>query len=520
MLPIPTYQETHSWHCWIDFSGHDIAAEFHDVALFDSDTRRVVRITLPNPHGFDFPEDDPDCMWPLKKAADALEEHLANVPPETVGIEVDEAERLLAFGTSPDKDSTRQTEYPRIEQFQLPAAIAAKTVLRSELVEIRRFVTGVDLVSNHPPSPSLSRRKKDPNRYVFKYCTSSFVSGWAEIQMLSRLPPHPHLVLLDRLVLDEITKSQVVGFTMRYVPSEPLDKSRLLFKLKWLKQLIQTVDDLNLKYGIVHQDIADRNLLVDPDTDSILLFDFNFATRLGVTKPRGLSSEGRWPGRDNVKGVLVFLYEYITRDPALSRYMLHMFYEKDYLDPAKWIKHPDVRLDSPVADFYLELMAWVRRRRAGTQLMHYTEAPEHLDWPDVLELTKGQQMQYTLAERISDGTPFLNWKRPSKSRLDPKRQLLATGRYADEEAAAQAEAARAAEAAVGRTIRPVGIRVVEDWECAPIIEPIVHAGPKRRYAEGAKWLRQDGPRRGRPPPRTAPPAEATGDELRCRQTRC
>lgn len=56
-------------------------------------------------------------MWPLKKAVDALEEHLINLPPDTVDIEVDDAGRLLAFGTSPDKDGTGQTEYPRIEQF-------------------------------------------------------------------------------------------------------------------------------------------------------------------------------------------------------------------------------------------------------------------------------------------------------------------------------------------------------------------------------------------------------------------
>lgn len=168
-----------------------------------------------------------------------------------------------------------------------------------------------------------------------------------------------------------------------------------------------------------------------------------------------------------------------------------------------------------MAGFYLDLMDWVRRRRAAMPLMHYTEAPEQLDWPDVLEVIKRQQMQYTLAARISEGIPFLNWKRPSKSSLDPKRQLLATGRYADEDAAAQAEAARAAEAAVGRTVRPIGIRVVEDWECAPIIEPIIPCRPqKRRCAEDAKWLGQDGLQRCRPPPRTAPAAGAKGDELR------
>lgn len=53
------------------------------------------------------------------------------------------------------------------------------------------------------------------------------------------------------------------------------------FKLKWLKQLMCAVDDLNFKYGIQHQDIAPRNLLVDEDSDKLLVFYFNFAARIG-----------------------------------------------------------------------------------------------------------------------------------------------------------------------------------------------------------------------------------------------
>ncbi|KAI0476965.1 hypothetical protein F4859DRAFT_514297 [Xylaria cf. heliscus] len=46
--------------------------------------------------------------------------------------------------------------------------------------------------------------------------------------------------------------------------------------------LIQVVDLLNLRCGIVHQDIASRNLPVDDSTDSIKPFDFNFAARTGL----------------------------------------------------------------------------------------------------------------------------------------------------------------------------------------------------------------------------------------------
>jgi hypothetical protein len=232
-----------------------------------------------------------------------------------------------------------------------------------------------------------------------------------------------------------MTGSKVVGFTMRYIASDTLDKSRPPFKLKWLRQLMQTVDDLNLKHGIIHQDIADRNLLIDPTTDSIILIDFNDAYRVGLARRPG-QPEGKWDERDDVKGVLVFLYEYVTRDPSLARYWLHLVEEDDYKDPAKWIKHPDVELDNDVAEFYFELMAWVRRRRAGKQIGHYTEAPQPIDWPHP-PAHRVERMEYVVGRQREAGLPYLDWKRPLKAKLDPTRRLLATGRYADEEAAAQ-----------------------------------------------------------------------------------
>ena len=198
---------------------------------------------------------------------------------------------------------------------------------------------------------------------------------------------------------------------------------------------MQAVDDLNLKHGIIHQDIAHRNLLIDPDTDSVVMIDFNTAYRIGLQKKGGWDGEGKWGERDDVKGVLIFLYEYITRDPSLALDVLHLLDEKDFKDPAKWIKHPDVELDDDVAEFYFELMAWVRSRRAREELAHYSEAPEPLDWPDFP--ADARERGHTVGSRHSEGLPYLDWTRPSSSKLDPTRRLLATGRYADEEAVAK-----------------------------------------------------------------------------------
>jgi hypothetical protein len=128
----------------------------------------------------------------------------------------------------------------------------------------------------------------------------------------------------------------------------------------------------------------------------------------------------------------MFMYEFISRDPALElHYMMHEHDEKEFKDPAKWVKDRDVELDADVAEFYFELMAWIRKRRAGKKLAHYTEAPEHIDWPNLPERVR--TMGYFYCERRRTGTPYLEWTRPATSKLDPTRRLLATGRCADED---------------------------------------------------------------------------------------
>lgn len=110
----------------------------------------------------------------------------------------------------------------------------------------------------------------------------------------------------------------VVGFTLPYINGSSLQNPNLRFKLKWLLQLMGIVDEQNLKHGILHQDIARRNLLIDPSTDSIILIDFNLATRVGVKKNAYWGSEGEMDWGDDVRAVMFFLYRYITRTSQSS----------------------------------------------------------------------------------------------------------------------------------------------------------------------------------------------------------
>jgi hypothetical protein len=53
-----------------------------------------------------------------------------------------------------------------------------------------------------------------------------------------------------------IEDGKAVGFSNLFIPGGTIEQDITRpFKLKWLAQLITTVDDLNLKYGISHLEI-------------------------------------------------------------------------------------------------------------------------------------------------------------------------------------------------------------------------------------------------------------------------
>ncbi|KAG8406396.1 hypothetical protein J3458_021229 [Metarhizium acridum] len=98
-----------------------------------------------------------------------------------------------------------------------------------------------------------------------------------------RLPKHPNIVPFNSIVVDEL-EGRFVGFTTVYIPGGTLGENNTrTFKLKWLHRLINVIDELNLNFGIAHQDIAPRNLLIHEATDALMLFDFNFSARIGRT---------------------------------------------------------------------------------------------------------------------------------------------------------------------------------------------------------------------------------------------
>lgn len=416
----------------------------------DWDQRRVISVTM------DEEQDDESI------AIQHLRRHICQLPLSVHRIHMSNTGEIISAYTDAEDDETYCVHYPALDEISLPEGV--QTVRRDMLEELERLGPDVDLVVYRPCSsepanmvgvnpdmaPKLYYRVLTFNQVVFKYyfLWQYAQKSWKEMNLWMRLPRHLNIVPFDRVVLDEL-EGRVVGFTNRYVPGGTLEeKKSRVFRLRWLKQLIQVVDDLNLRYGISHQDVAPRNLVVDEATDSIMLFDFNFAARINhpLTKP----GEGEWydENRNDIKGVIFTAYEIITRDDSLR----NAPHEEQNIDslPLEWVKHQETLLDHPVAEYQHILKEWRDRRTVDPRSLsnNSTEGPpEAINWPPRPKPPKvkvpmtdihGNPCSITIDqwyEKRQDiqgrGDKVLSWERPPQRVLDEGARLLSTGKIID-----------------------------------------------------------------------------------------
>ncbi|KAI5459882.1 kinase-like domain-containing protein [Mariannaea sp. PMI_226] len=395
-----------------------------------NDQRRLVSVKM------DEEQESEDTAVPL------LKRHMDKIPSDAVQVHFSSEGELISTSTDPRDDDTHCIYYPPVHEIKVEGI---QTILRSDLEELDRLGPDVDLVI-YPPS---SRR--DGKKVIFKYYyLFQFINWiWDEMNILMRLPRHPNLVPFDKVVLDELT-GRVVGFTINYITGGTLEENiSRTFKLKYLNQLFGVVDDLNLKHGLSHQDIAPRNLLIDEETDSILLFDFNYSARIGMRQSRKDPFKTRpyIEERNDIKGVWFTIYEIITQDASFSS-LPHQEQEISVLERKEWQKHPTVTLDRPVSEFRSALREWDKRRRLGKQLKVFTEAPWYIDWPFMADPPPtvfkshnldGSENTYTMVTYIQrraleqkKGNPVIDWQRPPADELMRGTRVLATGRIIHE----------------------------------------------------------------------------------------
>ncbi|KAH9989103.1 kinase-like domain-containing protein [Xylariaceae sp. FL0662B] len=388
--------------------------------VIDWDQRRVISVTM------DGEQDDEDL------AVEHLSRHSSELLPGIYGIYVSQTGEIISMDTDAENDYSQCVHYPFLHEIVLPDGI--QTVRRDALEELDRLGPDADLVAY--PACSKGSAKKVVFKYYFLWQYAP--RHWKEMNLWMRLPRHPNIVPFDRVVVDEL-EGRVVGFTNDYVPGGTLEENgSRVFKLKWLQQLMQAVDDLNLRYGISHQDIAPRNLLVDESTDCVKLFDFNFAARIKNTFPN--EGESYEEERNDVKGVIFTVYEIITRDNSL-RSKPHEQQNLGELQQ-EWVKHPEVKLDQPVEVYRRVLQDWQQRRAVDPSGAHTGDAPEAINWPsrpsppqESLGTDIYGQPSPILVDKwyerrwevLARGGKILNWERPPQSRLIDGTRLLSIG---------------------------------------------------------------------------------------------
>ncbi|CAG9988337.1 unnamed protein product [Clonostachys byssicola] len=364
--------------------------------VIDWDQRRLVSVVMDE----ELDSEDP--------AFEHLLKYIDHLPPDVYSIHVTSDGELISASADPKDDETQCAFRPPVESLQIPDGI--EIISRQDLEELDRLGPHVDMVVR-PRSAEPTKRRYD--------------MVWHEMSLWMRLPKHPNIVPFGSVVVDEI-EGRLVGFTSVFIPGDTLDENKTrCFKLKWLHQLMAVVDELNLKYGVAHQDVAPRNLVIDEASDSLMIFDFNFSARIGRA--------GYCEARNDVKGVIFTMYEIITRNDRHRR-VHHKEQDVSVIEAEEWVKHPDVLLDHPVSEFRAVLAAWSEKRRAGTQITKNTEATDPLEWPPLPDppLTEMKYQnsghEYTRMikicwwrrnELLEKGQAVLNWQRsPSKEFQD------------------------------------------------------------------------------------------------------
>jgi serine/threonine protein kinase len=339
-----------------------------------------------------------------------LKRYINQLPPNAHTITVDDNGLLVSVSTNPEDDPTLIPYYPRYSD---PLSLQdCLTIKLSGLTELDRFGPGVDLMSYTD--------KNETRKVAFKY---SIIVQWAqkiwEEMHLVKSFRHPNLVPFDRVVIDD-AESRVLGFTTKYIPGGTLDQNRTrVFLFEWLQQLTAVVDYLNLELGVVHQDIAPRNLLIDPTTNKILLFDFD----------RAAPASKADPARNDVTGVIFTLYEIITEDGRLREVPFEEQDPQQVLSVEEW----PVRcsLDSNVARFREHLNDWVRRRTTDTSDgLHQVDWPATHDIPPPSPLLLGHRetgepiYRTSDVRRRSDALEQRNvvfWERPTQQQVSCSR---------------------------------------------------------------------------------------------------
>lgn len=329
--------------------------------------------------------------------------------PDVTAVTVDNDGLLTGISTDPEEDDTVFIGYLPFSSIESLAD--CRVIQYSKLQELDRLGPGVDLSLYNDES---GKAQKVAFKFNAMAKPRRLQMAWDELNVLKTLPPHPNLLPLDRIVLEDV-ESRVIGFTTPFIPGGTLvDNLKIPLRFEWVQQLTQLVDFLNLEIGVMHQDIAPRNLLLDPDTQKLLLFDFDWVAS---------GEKGLMDGRDDVTGVVFTLYELITNDTHFTS-IPHWDRNMDMVQSLpEWPCKRDLE-DTDVSTLRKFLNDWVATRTTPDKkidMQRYLNAPNRISWPD-LPTPPDYSVPFQMGEYM-DGKPRM------VTGPRPKRIALELGQY-------------------------------------------------------------------------------------------
>jgi hypothetical protein len=248
------------------FTGwHPGSENGHYHAVMDWDQRRTISVFTPEG------KQNEEFVF------EALEELIDDLPADVVRIAISNDLELLSSSTAFENDTTMIPFYPSPADFA--PQLQFPKVRRSQLTEIERLGLQADHTT-YEPTPGETRH------VVFKYYINegNVAMFWREVNCTLRIPGHPNIVPLDRLVIDSVTASgqeMVVGFTTPFIAGGTIsDNVSRIFKLEHLKQLTTVRRPTHLKtyYLPTTNDFSRPSTTSTSDWES-----------LTATFPRGIS---------------------------------------------------------------------------------------------------------------------------------------------------------------------------------------------------------------------------------------
>ena len=339
-----------------------------------------------------------------------------DLEPDITKVTFSAAGEVLHTSTSPEHDCTPWVDYPLFIQ-KAVGDDSFDCVQRSRLEEIDRLDVGVDLVTLKTPENASTL-------VAFKYALlrSQLEDRWKEAFFVKRLQSCRYVVPFHRFIVDD-TETLLLEFTTTFIPGGCLLETHRPFRKEWLQQLLDFADDLNLSYGIDHQDIAPRNLFVDPSTDKLVVIDFGLAAYIG--------SEHEYRHRNDVNGVIYTLYEILTHDNHF-RDCVHPdnYHIEDVTSMEEWPLQIDLEPGLGVQILRSMVMKWAEIRRQNgppRDLIHNTFTIPKMLEPRWSKMTTDEEVPLVVEESsifqsISTGEKGVRWERTPKSKLCNQKQ--------------------------------------------------------------------------------------------------